>query len=204
MKGMFTVNFWDIVAPLYDTFEMFNGGYRKMINKVCGLLPSSSTVLELAAGTGNYSLAVSEKSQKVLCTDISDNMLKVAKRKLKNKSNIDFVNMSIFETGLPDNSYDVVIASQVLHLLDEPEKAVVEIRRVAKNMIILPMPLLKETSGFGSFLIVLYKLFGFRPKRSFNMESYKEFIEGVGLSNCEYIRTKGSVSICVAIWRRTR
>jgi len=196
------MTFWDLVAPFYNFFERFNRAYRKTIEQACVLVPKGASVLELAAGTGNFSIAVSEKAGEVLCTDISDNMLKVARRRAKDRTNIEFAKASIFDTRMQANSYDVVIASQILHLLDEPGKAAKEIRRVAKDMAILPMPLLKQSSRIGRFLIGLYKIVGFKPKHTFDEEGYKAFMERIGFDGCEFYTVKGSVSICTAVWRK--
>ena len=57
----------------------------------------------------------------VLCTDISNKMLKVARRKARRSGiqNITFEHRNIFALDEPDNSFDVVIAGQVLHLIDD-------------------------------------------------------------------------------------
>jgi len=197
------MTFWDFWAPFYDSFEVLNKAYRQMINKVCELTPLDSNILELAGGTGNLSLALSTGAKKVLCTDISDNMLKVAKRKASRRkiNNVSFENINLFETSLPDNSFDVVVASQVFHLIDEPEKACAEIKRITKSMAIIPIPLLKGGIDLGRFLIGTYKVFGFAPKHSFDKESCKEFLEEIGFDNCEFHFIDGTVSLCIAVWR---
>ena len=198
------MTFWDIVAPLYDTFEVFNKAYRQMINKVRDLIPQEANVIELACGTGNVSLAISDKANKVLCTDISDSMLKTASKKARkrNISNIEFEKASIFETGKHDNSFDVVIASQILHLLDEPKQACNEIKRITRDIAIVPIPLVREGTNWGKFLIKLYKVFGFKPKYDFDNDSCKIFLEEIGFNDCEYHTIYGAVSLGVAVWKK--
>ena len=200
------MTFWDFIAPMYDFFEVFNRAYRRMIEKICELIPAEYNVLELASGTGNISIAVSKKASNVLCTDISNNMLKVAKRKAERQSirNINFENMSIFETILRDNSFDVVIASQILHLLDETKAkaACDEIKRVTKNIAILNLPLIKEANSWGKFLIAIYKIFGFRSKYEFDGVSCKRFLEEIGFLNCEYYIAEGTMPLQLAVWTK--
>jgi len=200
------LTFWDFIAPMYDFFEVFNRAYRRMIEKICELIPAEYNVLELASGTGNISIAVSKKASNVLCTDISNNMLKVAKRKAERQSirNINFENMSIFETILRDNSFDVVIASQILHLLDETKAkaACDEIKRVTKNIAILNLPLIKEANSWGKFLIAIYKIFGFRSKYEFDGVSCKRFLEEIGFLNCEYYIAEGTMPLQLAVWTK--
>jgi len=52
----------------------------KIVNKI---VDDGASVLEVAAGTGAISLAVADKAGYVLCTDISENMLNVVRRKIK-------------------------------------------------------------------------------------------------------------------------
>jgi len=198
------MTFWDIIAPLYDTFEIFNKAYGQMIEKVREHVPQGANVIELACGTGNISLAVSDKANKILCTDISENMLKTASKKAVKRGiyNIEFEKLSIYETGKPDSSFDVVIASQILHLLDEPEKACDEIKRITKGIAIIPVPLLKEGTDWGKFLIKLYKIFGFKPKYEFDSNSCKLFLEEIGFENFEYFTVHGSIALGIAVWKK--
>ena len=198
------MSFWDVVAPVYDAFEVLNKAYRRMIDKVLELTPHEANVLELACGTGNISLAIAGKVNTILCTDISDNMLKVALRKAKRRKikNISFENSSIFDTGKKDQSFDVVIASQIIHLISQPHTACEEIKRVTKRIAILAIPLLKEGTFFGKFLISIYRLFGFAPKQTFDRISCAAFLEKIGFENCECHIIKGRIPLYVAIWRR--
>jgi ubiquinone/menaquinone biosynthesis C-methylase UbiE len=114
------MTFRDFCAPLYDTAENTNGrAYANMLKTVRDILPQGSTVLEAAAGTGSISVAVSSKARSALCTDVSDNMLKIARRKTANLANVTVDKRSIYGLGAPDGAYDVVIAGQVLHLIDD-------------------------------------------------------------------------------------
>ena len=122
------MGFWDIVAPVYDLLESVNGRvYRKMLGYSASLVKEGDRVLECAAGTAEISIAVSEKASHILCTDMSEGMLERAKKKCRKKgiSNIDFAERNIFELPEEDETYDVVIAANVLHLVENPEKAVV-------------------------------------------------------------------------------
>jgi 2-polyprenyl-3-methyl-5-hydroxy-6-metoxy-1,4-benzoquinol methylase len=54
--------------------------YKKMIDAVVENIDKDSTVLEIAAGTGEISMNAAAKAKQVVCTDISENMLKVANK----------------------------------------------------------------------------------------------------------------------------
>ena len=74
--------FWDRIAGLYDTVELTNGKvYREMCAITRRLVPDGAKVLDCAAGTGELSFAAAVRADSVLCTDISENMLKNAKKR---------------------------------------------------------------------------------------------------------------------------
>jgi ubiquinone/menaquinone biosynthesis C-methylase UbiE len=195
------MTFWDATARIYDFFEKFNPAYKQMITRLTEIIPEDSTVLELAAGTGNISKRVCDKAKSVLCTDISDSMLKVAKNKMKDRNNVKFGIESIYEVNQADNSFDVVIASQVFHLLDEPKKAASEIKRVVKTTAIMPIPITKDANAWGKFLLNLYRLFGYRGKK-YSYEECKAFVRNIGFHNCGFELIKGNVPLLVAVWRK--
>ncbi|GHU94797.1 SAM-dependent methyltransferase [Clostridia bacterium] len=198
------MTFWDFCAPFYDLAEKVNGrAYDGMLKSVRDLVPQGATVLEAAAGTGSISVTVSGKARSVLCTDISDNMLKIARRKTAKLANVTVAKRSIYELGEPDNSFDVVIAGQVLHLIDEPQKAAAELRHVAKSMVILPLAMTKDLRGFSRLSINVYRLFGFAPKLEFTPDEYAAFLPTIGFGGCEFTHIAGRMPIVVAIWRKT-
>jgi len=201
------MTFWDICAPFYDLLTKTNGrAYGDMLKLVNELVPQDATVLEAAAGTGAISLAVADKASHVLCTDISENMLKIAQRKIRKHAakNVTVANRSINNLGVPDDSFDVVIAGQVLHLLDKPEKAGAELRRVAKAMVILPMTFTKDLRGMARLGMSMFRLLGFTPRREFSLSEYESFLPMTGFDNCEIIPILGKIPMAVAVWRKTQ
>jgi ubiquinone/menaquinone biosynthesis C-methylase UbiE len=171
--------FWDISAPVYNFAQHHNGGAYKMLPEtILTRIPDNSTVLEVACGTAEISLKIAAYMKKILCTDTSYPMLKIANKNAIKQGidNIAFRNMSIYDLKLPDKSFDVTIASQVLHLLDDPQKAVNELIRVTKKQIILPITLTAEVAPLSKVKLGIWKLFGFSPKKEFDFMSYAEFI----------------------------
>ena len=197
--------FWDFCAPFYDIAEKVNGrAYGEMLRTVRELVPQGATVLEAAAGTGAISLAVSDKASRILCTDVSEEMLNIARRKMVKRGvqNITIEKQSIYELTVPDNSFDIVIAGQILHLIDGPEKAAAELRRTAKSMVILPMSFSKNLRGTAKFGIDVYRFFGFAPKIEFTADEYKGFLATIGFENCEHIQIEGKIPMAVAVCRK--
>jgi len=199
------MTFWDFCAPFYDFAEKSNGkSYTKMLEIVRAIVPQNTSVLEVAAGTGAISLAIADKAEYILCTDISERMLSAARKKARKRrvSSVHFGSLNIFGISKPDNSFDVVIAGQVLHLLNEPEKAAAELRRIARDIVILPMCFTKNLHGKAKLSVSFYRLFGFSPEFEFDMDSYADFLPEIGFENCEIIEIPGKLPMAVAVWER--
>jgi len=195
--------FWDFCAPIYDLAQKIKGKtYGEMLKIVRNIIPQGATILEVAAGTGEISVAVSDKADKILCTDLSEKMLNVARRKIRKRKiqNITVENQNIFSLSVADSSFDVVIASQVFHLLDCPEIAAAELKRVAKSTVILPMIFTKNLKGSAKFAIGLYKLFGFSPKVELIPAEFEEFLRKIGFDGCKIIPVAGEIPMAVAVW----
>lgn len=194
-------NFWDKIAGVYDLAESINGDvYHEMCAQTERLVPVGAKVLDCAAGTGELSLAAAKKAESVVCTDLSEKMLKNARRKAGffGAENITFETRNIFDLKDPDETYDIVIAGNVLHLLKNPEGAVKELWRVLKPGGKLLLPTF-TTKNRGKLLIKLYKAIGFDPEASYSPSEYKKMLEGCSIGKVYTKLIKGTIPCCYAV-----
>ncbi len=173
-------SFWDRAACFYDFSETFNArANRAMVQAAARWVSSGSRVLDCAAGTGALSLAAVKKAEAVLCTDLSPAMLAQAKRKAaaQGAGNITFAQRDLFAPP-PPRPFDGVIAGNVLHLLDEPERALASLLACLRpgGRLILPTYLQGEASPLFRVLLAAYQWVGFRPKRQFTDKSYRALL----------------------------
>ena len=195
------MDFWDRFAGVYDLAESINGSvYAEMRDITRRLVPAGAKVLDCGAGTGELSLAASDNADSVLCTDLSKNMLKQAQRKARalGADNIEFAARNIFDLQDPDDTYDVVIAGNVLHLLTNPQGAVKEMYRVLKpgGKLLLPTFTNKNSTRL---LIGIYKKLGFDPAANYSPSEYKKMLEDCGLGRVRTKLIKGLVPCCYAV-----
>lgn len=195
------MNFWDKIAGVYDIAEAFNGKvYNKLTRAVAKLTPEGSRVLDCAAGTGNLSLAAAEKAESVICTDSSEKMLKTAEKKASARgiSNIRFEIRDIYKLRDEDESFDTVIAGNVLHLLPDPERAVKELYRVTKKggRLLLPTFI---TGNKKLLSIKLYKLLGFNPEKEYTYSEYIEMLKSCRLGKIKAKTIDGKIPCCFAV-----
>jgi ubiquinone/menaquinone biosynthesis methyltransferase len=95
---------------------------------------SPKKVLDLCAGTGEFGLAVKEKSPEaqVVLADFSKPMLALAKRKANNQAGVGFVEADALKLPFQDMAFDAAVCGFGLRNLDSLEKGVKEIARVLK------------------------------------------------------------------------
>ncbi len=101
-------------------------------------LKGSERVLDFGAGWGMNAKLMAEKLDKggsITCLDISQGWMELAKRRLKDFSNAEFVLGDISKAGIPDKTFDVVVVHFVLHDVDPDirERTVKELARVLKD-----------------------------------------------------------------------
>ncbi len=103
--------------------------YNEMINSMISVIPFESSnifkVLDLGCGTGNVAKKVKDRFPKssINCIDIAENMIQMAKIKLKNYSDIEYYTGDFSDFNFQGN-YDVVVSSLALHHIrtDEEKK----------------------------------------------------------------------------------
>lgn len=197
---MFGRSFWDIIAGGYDLFERaYNGRcYDGTGERVAREIEKDDLVLECACGTGSISKPVARKCRKLIATDMSSSMMKRAEKNCKGLC-VGFRKANIMSLNVKDESFDKVVAGNVIHLLDEPYKAVDELLRVCKKggKVIIPTYINMEKASAG-FLIKIFDFFGANFARQFSYESYKEFFTQKGY-NVEFDLVEGNMPCAIAI-----
>ena len=125
-------NFWDRNAGLYDRFMRKDRAvYGKMYELIRPAV-KDKTVLELATGTGLIAKHIVNAAAHIEATDASAEMIAEAKRDNRS-AKLYFSVQNMFHLPYADKSFDVVIVSNALHIVPQPEKALAEIERVLKD-----------------------------------------------------------------------
>lgn len=193
---------WDLLSPLYDLFEtLYNGKcFKGIAAEIKNHVSEKDVVLECACGTGLLTLPMAQICKELIATDYSDGMLKQVQKKVKEYSNTTIQKASILEIPFDDNKFDLVVAANVIHLLDEPEKALSEMKRVCKpgGKIVIPTYVNKESKN-SMIAAKLLSMLGVNFKRQFSLDSYKEFFINHGIDVKEYRIVEGRMPCAFAI-----
>ncbi|MCH5350983.1 MAG: methyltransferase domain-containing protein [Clostridiales bacterium] len=199
--------FWDKAAKFYDLFEkVYNGKVYKKLGAVAAQsVGKDDSVLECACGTGAISKIVANACKKLTATDLSEEMLKRARKKCKKLSNVEFAVADILHLDYEDNSFDKVIAGNVIHLLDDPIGALRELERVCRpgGKLIIPTYINMLKNGKTGFFVSKIDKAGASMKRHFTYESYKEFFTEAGYSEVEFGLIEGKMPCAVAVITKT-
>ena len=195
--------FWDRVAGVYDLFvNVVNGKTHKALRRiVADLIEQEDVVLECACGTGLLSTVIAGKCQHLTATDFAPKMLKRAEKNCAAYGNVLFRQANILSLEFPDNRFDKVVAGNVIHLLDEPLKALKELDRVCRpgGMLIIPTYMNRNQKGeTGGFVSVIGKA-GADFKRQFTVESYKQFFLEAGYDDVKISLADGRIPCAVAV-----
>lgn len=127
--------FWDNASKNYDTTEeRFESIHSKVRDKTTEHLKSTDVGLDYGCGTGTKSCELASLVGEILAIDISAKMIELAKAKgAENRiRNVRFQQTTIFDEALAKDSFDVVMAFNMLHTVPNPHSVVKRINEVLK------------------------------------------------------------------------
>lgn len=174
-------NFWDRNAGRYDRFmRKDRAAYEKMYGLIRPVV-KGKTVLELAAGTGLIAKNIVNAAAHIEASDTSAEMIREAKRR-NHSAKLHFSVQDMFCLPYADKSFEVVIVSNALHIVPQPEKALAEIHRVLRDdgVLIAPTFTHAENSFFGNSKAFFLKLAGFPLHSRWTSEEYLCFLQQNG------------------------
>ena len=174
-------DFWDKNAGRYDRFmRKDRAAYDEMYALIWPVV-RHKTVLELATGTGLIAKHIVNAAAHIEATDTSAEMIAEAKRDNRS-AKLYFSVQDMFCLPYANQSFNVVIVSNALHIVPQPEKALQEIKRVLKDDGVLIAPTFTHAgnSFTGKFRAFFMKLAGFPLRSKWPSEEYLRFLRQNG------------------------
>jgi ubiquinone/menaquinone biosynthesis C-methylase UbiE len=140
--------FWDRAARKYATDPIADiAGYERTLERTRHYLKGDETAVEFGCGTGTTALKLAPFVQRIVATDISAEMIAIAREKAKAEGcrNATF-EVARPEAAWPDGSFGVALAFNVLHLVADREAALRGVHRLLRpgGLFISKTPCLKE------------------------------------------------------------
>ncbi len=131
------------VAERYEDKRFSKGGRlidrreRRAVLDALGPVEDKK-ILEIACGTGRFSVMLAERGADVVGMDISGPMLVQGAAKARRAGvtdMVEFIRGDAAGLPFPDDSFDAVFAMRFFHLAPAPERFLEEMRRVTRNTI---------------------------------------------------------------------
>jgi len=124
--------FWDNLAKKFD--KRVKHFEQPPVEKTKQYLNESDVVLDYGCATGTISYEIAGCVKNLLGIDLSSKMIEAAKKKSGDYKidNIDFEQSTLFDERLKRNSFDVILAFNVLHFLKNTQAVFQRSRELLK------------------------------------------------------------------------
>jgi len=130
-----SATFWDKTAEKYAKSPIGNlEAYNYTLERTRSYLSPTDKVLEVGCGTGSTALLLAGDVDRIVASDISRNMIEIATEKAQAESiaNAKFITADLFDRAIDHGPYDVVLALNLLHLLEDTSAAIQRIDKLLK------------------------------------------------------------------------
>ncbi len=125
--------FFGRIAGDWDELRRGLFGGRFTAEALLSLLPPTWAVADLGCGTGDAAAWLGPRVERVIAVDRSDVMLEAARKRLGERSNVDFLPGELELLPLEDESVDATVSLLVLHHVERPQAALAEMARVLRT-----------------------------------------------------------------------
>ena len=167
-------DYWGRFARTFDDDQKYivGEGIQRTIIQKLSTERDLGNVVEFGCGRGYYTGVIAKNSKQVVATDISDEMLEVARRQLEGFPNITVQKADCDNTAFPAEAFDTVVMINLIHVIDNPLNSLKESHRILK--------------AEGTLLLASYT--GFTMKRFDRIKLAIRFLRKWG-KPCPYFRT---------------
>ncbi len=195
--------FWERIAFLYTGFMKKNDtAYIELCGYIQKHLTYADSVLELACGTGQLTYRLAGEVDSWTATDFSSKMIEEAKKQGK-VHKIEFAVEDATALTYNDEMFDVVVIANALHIMPEPDKALLEICRVLKQGGFLIAPTFVYDGNYNKLLIWMMEKVGFHTFHKWKAREIKDFVASYGftIESGEIVKAK-PLDECILIGRK--
>jgi len=151
----------DEVAQSYEDKRFSRGGRlidrreKRAVLEAVGPVEGKD-VLEVACGTGRFTVMMAERGADIVGLDISGAMLREGRKNAQQAGvadHLEFMRGDAARLPFPDDHFDVVVAMRFFHLADTPAKFLSEMARVAKKGVFFDTFNARSTRSLYNFLL---------------------------------------------------
>ncbi|ESQ76024.1 class I SAM-dependent methyltransferase [Asticcacaulis sp. AC402] len=160
--------FWDRIARKYAADKIEDqAGYERTLERTRHYLKATDRVLEFGCGTGSTALKLAPHSGSYLATDVSGEMVTIAREKLAENpvAGLEFAATTLDDLNAAPDSFDSVLGFNILHLVPSLSDAVRRARSFLKpgGLFITKTACLKDMNPLIQLAIPVMQAFGQAP-----------------------------------------
>ncbi len=175
MNATTNPDFWNRQAARYSKKPIADEeAYAETLRRVRTHLKPEQRALELGCGTGTTALRLADATGSYRATDISEAMIRIAQEKAiaQGRSNLQFERGTLEDQLTRGETFDVVLAFNLLHLLPDHSKQLQHVSALLKpgGLFISKTPCLGDRSALLRLLIPALRAVGQAPYVSFVTE----------------------------------
>ena len=179
------IAYWNRHARNYDrSMAVLGKPLPRMLRLIAEAIDGRERVLEVAAGTGLFTATVAQAAREVVATDYAAEMVARLQSRVRaaGLSNVDVEQADLYQLRFEAQSFDAVIAANVLHLVPDLPGALAALRRVVKPGGVLVLPTFcHDETRISWALSRMLAITGFPAARRFTAESLADAVEATGL-----------------------
>lgn len=127
--------FWNKTARKYAASPIGDpAGFERTLERVRELVPAGSEIFEFGCGTGTAALKLAGHAGHILATDISDEMIAIAREKAvaEGVSNVSFEVGTADDPRWGEARFDAALGFNILHLIPDRPATLAGIHRLLK------------------------------------------------------------------------
>lgn len=195
---------WNFFAPIYERAMKSQKSIYDYIYKEISAAASGKIVLELATGPGMIAKHIASSAKSVTATDFAPKMIEAAK-KGSVPDNVSFEVADATNLRYQNDSFDLVVIANALHIIPEPEKALAEIDRVLKaNGTLIAPNFIEREKGKKNLWQKILSLVGIKFAHEWTKEEYKNFLSDHGWQVTKSHVCKGRIDLLYAECKRIK
>jgi ubiquinone/menaquinone biosynthesis C-methylase UbiE len=135
MSGNQEEKFWSKIATTFEADQEWIAG-KGLIQAVTEKLHQEhdlGEVIEFGCGTGVFTIPLTQNAKHIIATDLSDEMIEIARTQLEGFQNITVEKANCKNTSFPSERFDTVFMANLIHVIENPQEALQESWRVLRN-----------------------------------------------------------------------